>query len=475
MSDPSGFLKYNRKNNPLRPIKNRIKDFNEIEQNLGEKDRRQQAARCMNCGIPFCHHGIFFDGKNVGGCPNNNLIPEWQDLVYQKQDKLAFDRLTLTNPLAEFTGLVCPAPCEISCNEALHGNGIAIRNNEHYIIENAFKNGWVEDQGKPKQRNNIPIAIIGSGPAGLAAAWRFNQLGYSVSIFEKEDRPGGLLMYGIPNMHLPKNMVTRRIKVMKNIGIKFYLNSEIGNNISIKDLEKNFTRIVVCIGAQNPRELKVKGRKLKGIKNAVDFLSDTTRHVLLNDKNIYHHLKGKRVLVIGGGDTANDCIGTSVREGASEVHQLIRRPEPLLKRTPDNPWPEDPKIKKVDYGQAEAEEVFKNRVTEYQRCVTSFKGKNGYVSQAVVSKAKNRKPIENTGKPLKVDLVLLALGFSGPEPSYMKKFGIKTKSKDYSTNKEQIYIAGDARRGSSLVIWALHEGRMVAKATVDSLRKLKKV
>ncbi|GBG94778.1 glutamate synthase small subunit [Ligilactobacillus salitolerans] len=474
MSDPRGFMKYERKDNPFRPIGERIKDFNELEDELDEKERRKQAARCMNCGVAHCHHGIFFDGRLVGGCPNDNLIPEWNDLVSLEQDRMAFDRLTKTNPLAEFTGLVCPAPCELSCNEALNGQGITIRNNEHFIIEKGFANGWVKDQGKPVQKNGLKVAVIGSGPAGLAAAWRLTQLGYSVSVYEKADRPGGLLMYGIPNMKLPKEMVARRVKIMEELGVLFHLQTEVGVDVTLEELKSEYLRVLVCIGAEKPRDLPVNGRNLGGIEFAVDFLAQVTRDLLAGKQNLQQTLKGKNVLVVGGGDTGNDCIGTAVRLGAASIYQVDNHPEPLLKRKPDNPWPEYPRVKKVGYGQAEAQEVFNQRITEYERTVIGFTGSNGQVKHAQLAVVKNHEPEQRVKKTLPVDLVLLAMGFAGPRDDMLDNFEIQATDPhsrhDYSTNDEQVFIAGDARRGSSLVIWAFNEGKLAAQALAESLK-----
>lgn len=249
MADPKGFLKYQRKDNPMRPIMQRVKDFDALELDVSMEERRKQAARCMNCGIPFCHHGVFYGGgRAVSGCPNDNLIPEWNDLVYRAEDKRAFERLSRSNMLPDMTGRVCPAPCEVSCVQALNGPGVTIRNNEKYIIEQAFKNGWVVASGNPLQRTGKKVAVIGSGPAGISAAWRLNQLGHSVTIFERDDRFGGFLMYGIPNMKLPKIVVQRRIETLKQVGIELVANTEVGKDISADELKQQFDRVIVCTG-----------------------------------------------------------------------------------------------------------------------------------------------------------------------------------------------------------------------------------
>ncbi|GAF39044.1 glutamate synthase subunit beta [Agrilactobacillus composti DSM 18527 = JCM 14202] len=475
MADPFGFIKYDRQDNPYRPISERIKDFNEMEVNISEAERRKQAARCMNCGVPHCHHGIFYGGgRAVGGCPNDNLIPEWQDLVYRNEDKMAFDRLTLTNPLPDFTGLVCPAPCELSCNEALHGQGITIRNNEHFIIEQGFKFNWVKTQGTPFARNQYKVAVVGSGPAGLAAAWRLNQLGYQVTVFEKADRPGGLCMYGIPNMKLPKEIVARRVAVMQAVGIDFKVNTEVGVDISQDVLKRQFDRIVVCIGAGTPRDLVAEGRETEGVTFAVDFLTQTTKRVLKQGPKANDVLAGKSVLVLGGGDTGNDCVASAIRQGATKIKQLEITPEPPTKRPDGNPWPEYPATKRVGYGQEEAAELFSEPLTDYEKTVTAVHGQNGQLKSVTIQKVKNFKPIAGTEENLDVDLVLLAMGFTGPQKAIFEALGIEKVYDDYRTNDEQIYVAGDARRGPSLVIWAIREGRLAAQRVAQSLEKIEK-
>ncbi len=331
----------------MRPVMQRIKDFNVMELDLNDGERRQQAARCMNCGIPFCHHGIFYGGgRAVSGCPNDNLIPEWNDLIYKNRDQQAFERLTRTNYLPDMTGRVCPAPCEVACVQALNGSGITIRNNEKFIIEQAFKNGWVVDSGKPLHRTGKKIAIVGSGPAGLSAAWRLNQLGHSVTIYERDDRFGGLLMYGIPNMKLPKSIVARRIQALRDVGITLVANTEVGKDIDVNVLRQNFDRIILCTGARQARDLNVPGRQLKGIYQAVDYLKSATKSVIKNGTQATQELAGKHVLVLGGGDTGNDCIGTVIRQGCSAITQLEITPALPTKRQPDNQWPEWPMVLK---------------------------------------------------------------------------------------------------------------------------------
>ncbi|GAA3187219.1 glutamate synthase subunit beta [Lentilactobacillus kefiri] len=469
MADPKGFLKYNRKDNPMRPIMQRVKDFDAMELDLGDGDRREQAARCMNCGIPFCHHGVFYGGgRAVAGCPNDNLIPEWNDLVYQSRDQQAFNRLTKTNYLPDMTGRVCPAPCEAACVQALNGPGITIRNNEKFIIEQGFKYGWVVDSGKPAHRTGKKVAVVGSGPAGISVAWRLNQLGHSVTIFERDDRFGGLLMYGIPNMKLPKSIVERRIETLRQVGIKLVANTEVGKDISPEELRSQFDRIVICTGARKARDLNVEGRDLKGIYQAVDYLRLATQSVISNGVAANTILKGKHVLVLGGGDTGNDCIGTVIRQGCAGITQLEINPSLPKERAADNQWPEWPMVQKNGYGQKEARALFGN-ITSYSKTATAFYGSGGVVQEARISHVKNHQPISGGETTIKADLVLLAMGFTGAEQWLFDKFKITKKNKDYTTNDDQVFVAGDCRRGPSLVIWGIHEGRMCAEKVDASL------
>lgn len=467
MADPFGFMKYTRVDNPIRPVEERIKDFEEMQNALSDEERRKQAARCMNCGVPHCHVGFFYSGgRAVSGCPNDNLIPEWNDLVYRNEDKRAFERLTKTNPLPEFTGRVCPAPCEVACNEALHGKGITIKDNERFIIEQGFKFDWVKASGTPLRRNGIKVAVVGSGPAGLSAAWELNKLGYTVTVFERDDRPGGLVMYGIPNMKLPKEIVQRRIQVMKELGIKFKVNTEVGKDVTASELKKEFQRVILTVGARSARDLDVPGRQLKGIMQAVDYLTLATKQVLKDGTKANKILAGKNVVVIGGGDTGNDCIATAVRQGAASVRQLEITRQAPKKRLASNPWPQWPMVSKMGYGQKEAQELFGGVLTSYEMTAVGFKGKKGKVTSMTTSKVRLFKPIEGTEQEQSVDLVLLAMGFTGAQQSVLDAFDITQVNDDYTTDQEQVYVAGDARRGPSLVIWGIHEGRMVAD-TVD--------
>lgn len=476
MGDPYGFLKYERKSNPYRPVDERIKDWYELQVPLDEKERKEQAARCMDCGIPFCHTGVFYGGKRaVSGCPNDNLIPEWNDLVYRGEIKKAWERLSRTNPLPEMTGRVCPAPCEKSCTEALNGSGVAIHDNERFIIDTAFENDWVRPTGLSKEKTAFKVAIIGSGPAGLSAAWRLNQLGHSVTIYERSDKFGGLLMYGIPNMKLDKNVVQRRIDVMIEVGINFVANTEIGVDLMIEDLYAQFDRVIVATGASVPRDLKVAGREFQGIQFAVDYLTDVTKDVLKYGKEaMSKKLSGKNVVVIGGGDTGNDCIGSAIRQGAASVKQLEITPQLPKHRTSNNPWPEYPMTSKEGYGQEEAKFAQKEQLTHYQTSTTAFIGaERGQLIGIETTQVDNQfQPIKGTESIMKADLVLLAMGFVGPERTLLEHLEVEEIFDDYSTNNERVYVAGDAKRGPSLVIWAIREGRLAAENVDKTLRTL---
>ena len=474
MANPFGFLKYERQDNPFRPVAERILDFAELQIPLSADDRQKQAARCMACGVPFCHSGQFYGGgRAVSGCPNDNLIPEWNDWLYKGDYKRAFERLSRTNPLPEMTGRVCPAPCEKGCTEGLNGSGVTIHDNERFIIDTAFENGWVEESGRPNYRTGFKVAVIGSGPAGLSTAWCLNKLGYTVTVYERSDRFGGLLMYGIPNMKLDKEIVQRRIDLMEKLGINFVANTEVGRDVTADELLKQYDRIVLATGASVPRDLDVPGRQLSGIRFAVDFLTETTKSVLASDnKKLAPMLEGQHVLVIGGGDTGNDCIGTAVRLGAASVKQLEITPEPPEKRLPTNPWPQYPMIKRVGYGQEEANFVQDMELTTYATSTTEFLGDDHNQVNAVrtIKVGPGFKPIDGTEEIIKADLVLLAMGFTGAEKSLFEQFGVQSVYDDYSTNNDRVFVAGDARRGPSLVIWGIREGRKAAEKIDQGLR-----
>lgn len=476
MADPNGFLNYPRNDNPYRELAERIKDFAELQVPLSTEERQKQAARCMHCDVPFCHQGIFYGGKRaVSGCPNDNHIPEWNDLIYRGLQRKAYERLILTNPFPEFTGRVCPAPCEKSCAEALNGAGVTIKDNERFLGDLGNNEGWVAEIGKAAKPTGYKVAIIGSGPAGLSAAWRLNQLGHSVTVFEKSDRLGGLLMYGIPNMKLDKKVVQKRIDLMTELGVTFVTNSEIGKTISYEELSVNFDRMILAIGAGIPRDLKISGRELSGIRFAMDFLTETTKKVLEHgEKNIAQSLKGKKVVVIGGGDTGNDCIGTAVRLGAESVQQLEITPSLPTNRLENNPWPEWPMTLREGYGQQEAQFAGNSDLTTYQMTATAFKAdENGHLKGLQVAKVgPDFSAIEGSEQLIEADLVLLAMGFVGTDTGLLDKFGVQEIYDDYRTNNDKVLVAGDARRGPSLVIWAIREGRKTAEIVDEELLKV---
>ncbi|MCT1227788.1 glutamate synthase subunit beta [Lactococcus lactis] len=476
MADPNGFLNYPRNDNPYRELAERIKDFAELQVPLSTEERQKQAARCMHCDVPFCHQGIFYGGKRaVSGCPNDNHIPEWNDLIYRGLQRKAYERLILTNPFPEFTGRVCPAPCEKSCAEALNGAGVTIKDNERFLGDLGNDEGWVAEIGKAAEPTGYKIAIIGSGPAGLSAAWRLNQLGHSVTVFEKSDRLGGLLMYGIPNMKLDKKVVQKRIDLMTELGVTFVTNTEIGKTISYEELSVDFDRIILAIGAGIPRDLNISGREAVGIRFAIDFLTETTKTVLEEgEDNINQSLKGKKVVIIGGGDTGNDCIGTAVRLGAASVSQLEITPSLPTNRLENNPWPEWPMTLRAGYGQKEAEFVGNTDLTTYQMTATAFQtNAEGQLTGLKVAKVgPDFKAVEGTEQVIEADLVLLAMGFVGTDTGLLDKFGVQEIYDDYRTNNDKVLVAGDARRGPSLVIWAIREGRKTAEIVDEQLIKV---
>lgn len=488
MGKPTGFLEYDRQTSQAADPKERITDFHEFHVPLSEKNQREQAARCMDCGVPFCQSGMIIGGM-ASGCPLNNLIPEWNDLLFCGNWEQAYKRLEKTNCFPEFTGRVCPALCEAACTCNINGDPVSTKENERSIIEKAFENGWVKPC-IPKVRTGKKVAVIGSGPSGLAAAMRLNRRGHLVTVYERSDRPGGLLRYGIPNMKLEKWIIDRRIQLMEQEGVIFKTGIDVGKDITAKQLLKEYDRVLLCCGASSPRDIQVKGREAKGIYFAVEFLSQATKNLVnarLTGKD-YISARGKRVLVIGGGDTGNDCVGTAIRMGAREVVQLEIMPQPPVKRAENNPWPQWPKILKTDYGQEEAIAVFGKDPRVYQTTVTEFiANKKGEVCQAKTVKLEcqtdektgrvNMVPVEGSQKILDVDLVLIAAGFLGAEKYVTEAFGtevngrnnISAGSDSYETSVPKVFAAGDARRGQSLVVWAIREGQEAAKAIDRSL------
>jgi glutamate synthase (NADPH) small chain len=458
-----------------------VRDWKEFHHHMEEKKLRQQGARCMDCGIPFCHTGKLISGM-ASGCPINNLIPEWNDLVYRGLWKEALDRLHKTNNFPEFTGRVCPAPCEGSCVLGINAPPVTIKNIEASIIDRGWDEGWVVPE-PPKVRTGKKVAVIGSGPAGLAAAAQLNRAGHTVTVFERADRPGGLLMYGIPNMKLDKKeVVLRRIKLMEQEGIKFICNANVGDNVDSEIFLKEFDATVICTGATQPRDLPIEGRNLKGVHFAMEFLTANTKAILNGGaEHSPISAKAKDVVVIGGGDTGTDCVGTSMRHGCKSLLQIEILPKPPLERAADNPWPEWPKTYKLDYGQEEAAAKFGADPRIYLTTVKKFIGdEQGCVKELVTVEIKWErnekgafipKEIPGTEKTRPAQLVLLAMGFLGPEQTILKdlkletdaRSNIKAEHEQYRTNLPNIFAAGDCRRGQSLIVWAINEGRGAAR------------
>lgn len=478
MGKPTGFIEYKRQNAQYRDPLERIQDWKEISNLLPESSLRQQASRCMDCGVPFCQNGSHIGGMSTG-CPIFNLIPEWNELVYRGDWKEAYERLTKTNPFPEFTGRACPAPCEAGCVASLYESSVTIKNIEWAIIEKAFEEGWVKPQ-IPKMRTGIKIAVVGSGPAGLACAYELNQYGHSVIVFERSDRVGGLLTYGIPKMKIEQSVIDRRIRLMEESGISFLTNVEVGKDYPIEKLQKEFDAVILCTGATKPRDLEVDGRNLKGIHFAMDFLHANTKSMLdSNFKNgQYISAEGKDVVVIGGGDTAVDCIATALRQNCKSVVQFDIYPKRPTERTPDNPWPQYPMVYKLDYGQEEAKAKFGNDPRLFATSALEFIGDEQGQLTAVKSVGmktiinekgeKIREPIPNTEKTIPAQLVLLAIGFEGPERELFDQLNIDVKglrnSRTFQTAVENVFVAGDARRGQSLIVWAIQEGKEAAKS-----------
>jgi glutamate synthase (NADPH) small chain len=481
MGKPTGFIEYLRELPLDRPAIERIRDWNEFHFHMEDAKLRDQAARCMDCGIPFCHTGTLISGM-ASGCPIHNLIPEWNDLVYRGLWKEALDRLHKTNNFPEFTGRVCPAPCEGSCVLGINNPPVTIKNLECTIIDHGWEEGWVVPE-PPQVRTGKKVVVVGSGPAGLCAAAQLNRAGHTVTVFERADRIGGLLTYGIPNMKLDKEQVVfRRIQQMEAEGVKFLTNTEVGVNNPTANLLKEFDAVVLCTGATKPRDLPIEGRNLKGIHFAMEFLTHNTRSLLERHRNgNYINAEGKDVMVIGGGDTGTDCVGTSMRHGCKSLVQVEILPRPPMDRAKDNPWPEWPKVYKLDYGQEEAAAKFGADPRVYLTTAKKFVGdEHGHVKEAhlvQIQWEKNEKgqfvpkEVPGTDQVRPVEMVLLAMGFLGPEQPLLEalnverdaRTNIKAEFEKYSTNIKGVFAAGDCRRGQSLVVWAFNEGRGAAR------------
>ncbi len=481
MGKPTGFLEYLRELPLDRPALERIRDWNEFHQPMAESDLQHQAARCMDCGVPFCHTGTLLNGM-ASGCPIHNLIPEWNDLVYRGLWREALERLHKTNNFPDFTGRVCPAPCEGSCVLGLHAPPVTIKSLEYAIIAKGWESGWVVPR-PPGKRTGKTVAVIGSGPAGLCAAAQLNQAGHRVVVFERADRPGGLLMYGIPNMKLDKEAVLlRRIRQMEAEGIEFRVNTEVGVNYPAARLRQDFDAVILCTGATQPRDLPIDGRRLKGIHFAMEFLAGNTR-ALLDHQNhgVSLSAEGRDVIVIGGGDTGTDCVGTSLRQGCRSLTQLEILPRPPAERAGDNPWPEWPKVFRTDYGQEEAVSRFGKDPRSFLTTVKQFIGdEQGAVREVLTVQIQWERggrgqyipqEVPGTEERRPAQLVLLAMGFVGPESALLDQLQVerdprsnaKAEFEKYATNIPGIFAAGDCRRGQSLVVWAFREGRGAAR------------
>jgi glutamate synthase (NADPH) small chain len=481
MGKPTGFLEYLRELPLDRKAIDRIRDWNEFHDHMAEDKLRAQAARCMDCGIPFCHTGTLLSGM-ASGCPINNLIPEWNDLVYRGLWREALERLHKTNNFPEFTGRVCPAPCEGSCVLGINAPPVTIKLIECEIIDRGWESGWVQP-APPAVRTGKRVAVVGSGPAGLCAAAQLNHAGHWVTVFERDDRVGGLLMYGIPNMKLDKKeVVDRRMDLMVKEGVDFRTRTNVGVNYPAQRLIEDFDAVILCTGATRPRDLPVEGRDLGGIHFAMDYLTANTRALLDGQQNgDYISAAGKDVLVIGGGDTGTDCVGTAMRQGCRSLVQLEILPRPPMDRAADNPWPEWPKVYRMDYGQEEAAALFGDDPRVYLTTVKRFVGDGrGHVKEAVTVQIRWERndegrftPVEVPGseKVLPTQLVLLAMGFLGPEQPLLDQLGVardgrtnvQAEFERYGTNLPGVFAAGDCRRGQSLVVWAFNEGRGAAR------------
>jgi len=470
MGNPKAFINTPRKIAGYRPINERISDFGEVEQTLNREDRKIQASRCMDCGIPFCHWA----------CPLGNKMPEWQDLIYKGQWKEGVEVLHETNNFPDFTGRICPAPCEKSCVLALHDAAVTIRENEAAVTEVAFIEGMIKAR-PPKTRTGKTIAVIGSGPAGLAAAQQLNRKGHHVTVYEKDNGLGGLMRYGIPNFKLNKNIIDRRMALLIEEGIVFKTNTEIGKDIAGKEIMKNFDAVCIAVGSGHPRDITPEGRDLKGIYFAMDFLSQQNQLIIGEkvDQNNIISAKGKHVLVIGGGDTGSDCVGTSIRQGAAKVTQIEIMPQPPVDKNPDTPWPYYPNILKTSSSHMEG------CVRKWSLNTNKFIGENGKLTEVLVEEVewskdeKGRMSMKPTGKTdlIKADLVFLALGFIHPvHEGLLTELGVEFDGrgnvaidKESKSNIGKVFAAGDAAMGASLVVRAIASGRKVAEDIHNSL------
>ncbi|WP_110926246.1 glutamate synthase small subunit [Bacillus massiliglaciei] len=480
MGKTTGFMEYSREKSSERNPLERTGDWKEYSAPFSDEKLSRQGARCMDCGTPFCHMGTQINGVTTG-CPIHNLIPEWNDLVYRGRWKEALERLLKTNNFPEFTGRVCPAPCEGSCTLSITDPAVAIKSIERTIIDKGFENGWIQPR-IPEKRTGRKIAIVGSGPAGLASADQLNQAGHSVTVYERADRPGGLLTYGIPNMKLEKDVVERRIKLLRQEGIDFVTNTEVGRDITAEELKEQYDAVILCTGAQKQRDLAIEGREAKGIHLAMDYLTTTTKSLLDSDfeDGQFLNTEGKDVIVIGGGDTGADCVATALRQKCRTVVQFGKHPQLPAERSTDNMWPAYPDIFRLEYAYEEAEAQFGADPRQYSiQTKKIVADENGHVKELhTIQMEKKRtengqyvfKEIPGTEKVWPAQFVFIAIGFEGTEQPLLEQFNVKSVNQkieaaygEYKTNVDGVFAAGDARRGQSLIVWAINEGREVAR------------
>lgn len=488
MGKPTGFMEYKRETSEEIKPKQRIKNFNEFHEHLPMEKQRLQGARCMECGVPFCQSGMTLCGM-TSGCPLHNLVPEWNDLVYTGNWEQAYERLKKTNNFPEFTSRVCPALCEAACTCGLNGDPVATKENEYAIIENAYDKGYACPK-PPKARTGKRVAVVGSGPSGLAVADQLNKRGHLVTVYERSDRIGGLLMYGIPNMKLEKQIIERKIRVMEAEGITFVTGVDVGKDIKAEKLLKEYDRVVLACGASNPRDINAPGRDAKGIYFAVDFLKANTKSLLDShfEDGKFVNTKDKNVVIIGGGDTGNDCVGTAIRHGCKSVTPIEMMPKAPEKRAENNPWPEWPKILKTDYGQEEAIAVFGHDPRIYESTVKEFiKDKSGSLKAVKIVRLSwekdpatgrmSMKEVPGSEQVLDAEIVLIAAGFLGSQRYVTDAFkveltertNVKTEAGAYKTSVDNVFVTGDMHRGQSLVVWAIREGREAAREVDESL------
>ena len=466
MGKPTGFKEFEREVAPYRNAAERLVDFKEIYTDHNDEHLQTQGSRCMDCGVPFCQSG--------NGCPIHNLIPEWNDLVYKGRWREALDRLHKTNNFPEFTGRVCPAPCEGACVLGITDPPVTIKNVESAIIDRGFTEGWVV-ANPPSTRTGKKVAVIGSGPCGLSAAAQLNTAGHQVTVYERADRLGGLLMYGIPNMKLEKSDIERRVQLMRDEGIEFIVSADVGNNVDVKELVDGNDAVLLATGATLARDLPIPGREAEGVHLAMDFLTANTKSLLdsnLEDGN-YISAKDKNVIVIGGGDTGTDCIGTSLRHGCKSLINFELLPRPPEERAANNPWPLWPKIYRVDYGHAEAAQKFGDDPRVYSIMSKEFlQDENGNLSGIVTVNVDDQlKEIPGTEKTWEADLIMLSMGFLQPEHYINEALGMEIDERgnfratkdDFKTSVPKVYAAADCRRGQDLVVRAINEGREAAR------------